>query len=82
MIQKITNKKTIDIIEKILKDYPLTLDEEDALKIAIDAIERDSKVDNITSHWNDEKSTFVAACIAFEEILKVYGRGVEANKET
>lgn len=71
-----TNKKAIDIIEEILKDYPLTLDEDDALKFAISAIERDSKVDDITTHWNDEKSTFVAACSAFEDILKVYGRGL------
>ena len=71
-----TNKKAVDIIKNILKDYPLTSDEDDALKIAIGAIQRDSKVDDITFHWNDEKSTFVAACDAFEDILKVYGRGV------
>jgi hypothetical protein len=81
MIQKMNSKKAIDIIEKILTDYPLTLDEDDALKIAIGAIKRDSKVDDITLHWNDEKSTFVAACNAFEDILKVYGRGVEADNE-
>lgn len=71
-----TNKKAIDIIEDIMKDYPLTLDEDDALKIAIGAIKRDSKVDDITFHWNDDKNNFVAACIAFEDILKVYERGV------
>lgn len=65
-----------DIIENIMKDYPLTLDEDDALKIAIGAIERGSKVDDITYHWNDDKHNFVAACEAFEDILKVYGRGV------
>lgn len=75
-----TNKEAIYNIELILERFPLINDEHrQALKIAIGAIKRDSKVDDITFHWNDDKNNFVAACIAFEEILKVYGRGVEAG---
>ncbi len=72
------NKEAIYNIELILERFPLIDDEHrQALKIAIGAIKRDSKVDDITFHWNDKKHNFVAACEAFEDILKVYGRGVE-----
>ena len=36
-----------------------------------------NEVKKIVEHWNDEKSTFVAACDAFEEILKVFNLGVK-----
>ncbi len=75
------NNAAIGILEQILDDYTGDGDSlaecRQAIKIAIGAIKRDSKVDDITFHWNDEKSNFVAACSAFEDILKVYGRGVE-----
>ncbi len=70
-----TSKEAIEILEQmrsqIANDRKWL-----ALSLAIKAIERDSKVDDITFHWNDEKSNFVAACNAFEDILKVYDRGV------
>lgn len=73
-----TNKEAISIIQEIEEDgRNVTSKHIEALSLAIKAIERDSKVDDITFHWNDEKSNFVAACIAFEDILKVYDRGEE-----
>jgi hypothetical protein len=71
-----TDKEAIYNIELILDRFPLNDEQRQALKIAIGAIKRDNKVDDITFHWNDKKSNFVAACNAFEDILKVYGRGV------
>ena len=52
-----------------------------ALDLAIKALERDAKVDYITDHWNDVRHNFVAACEAFEYILKVYGRGISEDVE-
>ena len=49
--------------------------------LAIKALERDAKVDYITEHWNDVRHNFVAACEAFEDILKVYGRGIVEEAE-
>ena len=49
--------------------------------LTIKALERDAKVDYITKHWNDVRHNFVAACEAFEEILKVYGRGISEDVE-
>lgn len=34
-------------------------------------------VKKIVEHWNDKKSTFVAACDAFEEILKIFNLGTK-----
>lgn len=36
-----------------------------------------NEVKKIVEHWNDEKSTFVAACDAFEEILKIFNLGTK-----
>lgn len=36
-----------------------------------------NEVEKIVEHWNDEKSTFVAACDAFEEILKIFNLGIK-----
>lgn len=72
-----TNKEAINVlnlVNKHARNQPEYFYE--ALSLAIGAIERDSKVDDITFHWNDEKHNFVTACNAFEDILKVYGRGV------
>ena len=74
-----TNKEAIMVLHSICNSLlPSSMTEEvQAIHIAIGALNRDKKVDDITFHWNDEKHNFVAACNAFEEILKVYGRGVE-----
>ena len=73
-----TNKEAIKLIQEIEEDgRNVTKEHIKALNLAIGAINRDSKVDDITFHWDDDKHTFVAACNAFEDILKVYGRGVE-----
>lgn len=67
-----TNEEAIKILKNIMHDDKAVY----AFNVAIGALERDSRVDDITFHWNDEKHNFVAACKAFEDILKVYGRGV------
>ena len=71
-----TNEEAIIELRDLISD-DRTDKENEALLMAIEAVRRDAKVDNITFQWNVNKSNFVAACIAFEEILKVYGRGVE-----
>lgn len=70
-----TNKEAIEVLEQ-MRSQTDNDRRWSAISVAIGAIERDSKVDDITFHWNDEKHNFVAACIAFEDILKVYDRGV------
>lgn len=76
-----TNEEAIRRIKDHMRIHkmiePRAIYIKEALELAINALERDCKVDDITLHWNDEKSTFVAACSAFEDILKVYGRGEE-----
>ena len=69
-----TNKEAIEQLKKLRSFHNGSY--APAVDVAIGAIERDSRVDDITFHWNDEKHNFVAACNAFEDILKVYGRGV------
>ena len=82
-----SNKEAIEVLTSHLHHWERLLQEKicsasegeetiNAINVAIGAIKRDSKVDDITFHWNDEKNNFVAACNAFEDILKVYGRGV------
>lgn len=75
-----TNEKAIEILRsiRVYDVYPKEASEEtkQAIDIAIGALKRDEKVDDISFHWNDNKNSFVAACNAFEDILKVYGRGV------
>ncbi len=71
-----TNKEAINLISRNKSVFQYDTEMTQALNIAIGAIKRDSKVNDITFHWNDEKHNFVAACTAFEDILKVYGRGV------
>lgn len=61
---------------QLLEYYGTKLGCKPEFDLAIKALERDSKIDDITLHWNDKKSNFVSACCAFEDILKVYGRGV------
>lgn len=73
-----TNKEAIERLKWVKKrigEITYSPESLEALNIAIGAIKRDTKVDDITFHWNDNQISFVAACIAFEEILKVYGRG-------
>lgn len=72
-----TNKEAINLISRNKSVFKYDTDMTLALNIAIGAIKRDSKVDDITFHWNDNNHGFMSACVAFEEILKVYGRGVE-----
>lgn len=69
--------KQLEWVKKRMRDITYSPETFEAIGIAIGAIKRDAKIDNITFHWNDNKSNFVAACNAFEDILKVYGRGVE-----
>lgn len=69
--------KQLEWVKKRICDITYSPESFEAINSAIEAVKRDAKVDNITFHWNVNKSNFVAACIAFEEILKVYGRGVE-----
>jgi len=69
--------KRLEWVKKRICDITYSPESFEAINSAIEAVKRDAKVDNITFHWNDNKSNIVAACIAFEEILKVYGRGVE-----
>lgn len=76
-----THEEAIKIIYNMIHDDIVVYGHEDkpinqALNLAIKALEKDWKVDFITKHWNDEKNNFVAACNAFEDILKLYGRGV------
>ena len=71
-----TNEEAINIINNRLNTYYCSDEDLQALDVAIKALERDSKVNDITLHWNDAKYNFVTACYAFEDILKVYGRGV------
>lgn len=77
-----TNKEAIMILHEEVEGIPADCYDEGtelfakAVDVAIGALKRDSRVDDITFHWNDEKHNFVAACNAFEDILKVYGRGV------
>lgn len=78
-----TNKEAIEIFESWLTDSQYIFEHkwtmaqmQDACRVAIGSIRRDSKVDDITFHWNDKNHSFVAACIAFEAILNVYDRGV------
>ena len=73
----LTKEGTLAISQSQIAEAPTVEINAKALNIAIGAIKRDSKVDDITLHWNDYKHNFVAACEAFEEILKVYGRGVK-----
>ena len=72
-----TNQEAIDLIIRNKSVFQFDSDMLDALTVAIGAIKRDSRVDDITFHWNDNNHGFMSACVAFEEILKVYGRGVE-----
>ena len=34
------------------------------------------QVQNIAEHWNDESSSFVSACNAFEDILYIFKMGI------
>ena len=69
--------KQLEWVRNIISKSCFSPESFEAINIAIGAIKRDTKVDDITFHWNDNKNNFVTACIAFEEILKVYGRGVD-----
>lgn len=64
------------VAAQLLEYYGIRLGCKPEFDLAIKALERDTKVDYITEHWNDKRHNFVAACEAFEDILKVYGRGV------
>ena len=66
---------------QLLKYYGEKLGCKAEFDLAIKALERDTKVDYITEHWNDVRHNFVAACEAFEDILKVYGRGISEDVE-
>ena len=72
-----TNQEAIDLIIRNKSVFQFDSEMSDALAVAIGALKRDHKVDDITFHWNDNNHGFMSACIAFEEILNVYGRGVE-----
>ena len=39
------------------------------------------KIRNICEHWNDESSSFVSACNAFEDILAIFGLGVSERTD-
>ena len=73
-----TNEQAIEILKEEWRINAELFGKQfdEALNVAIGALKRDKEVDDITFHWNDEKNNFVAACNAFEDILKVYGRGV------
>ena len=73
-----TNEEAINVLKSILKRLlPSMHEERKAIMVAFGALIRDKKVDDIVVHWDDEKNNFVSACNAFEDILEVYGRGVE-----
>lgn len=73
-----TNEEAIDVLKAILKRLlPSMHKERKAIMVAFGALIRDKKVDDIVVHWDDEKGSILAACIAFVDILKVYGRDVE-----
>lgn len=72
-----TNKEAIEQLKWVKKricDITYSPESVEALELAIKALERDAKVDDITEHWNDNSSSFVSACNAFEDILDVYDR--------
>lgn len=72
-----TNKEAIEIVSGIRDSFQEDcFNEIEALDLAIKALERDAKVDDITAHWNDKENGFISACVAFEDILKLYDRGV------
>ena len=74
MRETITNEEAIIILENLKKQDDSLFSQRLALDVAIKALERDAKVDNITAHWNDKSSSFVSACEAFEDILDIYNR--------
>ena len=71
-----SDKEAIEVLEQMRAQHRPIDRKWSALTVAIGAIKRDHKVDDITFHWNDDKSNFIAACNAFEDILRVYNRGV------
>ena len=74
-----SDKEAIEILEQMRAQIPDDCKYDSkwsALTVAIGAIKRDDRVDDITFHWNDDKNNFLAACNAFEDILRVYNRGV------
>lgn len=77
VIELMKKIRVSDAFMKLPEPYIVTFDT--FFNLAIKALERDTKVDYITEHWNDVKHNFVAACEAFEDILKVYDRGISED---
>lgn len=68
-----TNEEALNLICRNRSVFQYDPDMLQALAVAMGAIKRDKAVDDIVVHWNDKNSSFVSACMAFEEILKIYG---------
>ena len=79
VIESMKKIRVSDAFMNLPEPYIATFDT--FFNLAIKALDRDAKVDYITDHWNDVRHNFVAACEAFEDILKVYGRGISEDVE-